>query len=338
MRAGVVGASGYAGCELLRLAAEHPDLEIVVATGVTSVGQRVAAYVPALAAIYPSLEFSATDEVYASDLDVAFVALPHGESQAVVPRLIQLGVTVVDLGADFRLKDADTYTAWYGAVHAAPELLAHSVYGLVERHREELPGATLVAAPGCYPTATSLALGPFLDAGVVQSSGVVVNALSGASGAGRQKSDRLHFPRLVGSAEAYGLLRHRHTPEIEQELDAQVLFTPHLVPTSRGLLVTGYARLTSNDFDTSKAMALLHETYRDDPFIVVTDEPPTLKDPVGSNLCFVSARVDERTGWLIALSSIDNLIKGAAGQALQAWNVVTDRPETTGLPLSGVTP
>jgi N-acetyl-gamma-glutamyl-phosphate reductase len=338
MRTGVVGASGYAGSEVLRLAAAHPDLEVVVATGVASAGKRVAEYVPALAAVYPTLEFSTTDAVLAADLDVAFVALPHGESQPVVASLMRRGVTVVDLGADFRLKSAETFAAWYGTDHSAPDLLAAAVYGLVERHRNELPGASLVAAPGCYPTATALALGPFIDAGLVEATGVVVNALSGASGAGRQTSERLHFARLVGSAEAYGLSRHRHTPEIEQELGAQVLFTPHLVPTSRGLLVTAYARLTSKSLDSEGALEMLRSTYRDDPFVVVTDDPPTLKDPVGSNLCLVSARVDTRTGWLIAMSSLDNLIKGAAGQALQAWNVVTGRPETTGLPVSGVTP
>jgi N-acetyl-gamma-glutamyl-phosphate reductase len=338
MRTGVVGASGYAGSEVLRLAAGHPDLEVVVATGASSAGKRVADHVPALAAVYPSLEFSSAEDALATGLDVAFVALPHGESQNVVPRLVERGVTVVDLGADFRLKSTATYAAWYGGEHRAPDLLAQSVYGLVERHRRELVGATLIAAPGCYPTAASLALGPFLDARVVEVTGAVVNALSGASGAGRQATERLHFSRLAASAEAYGLLRHRHTPEIEQELGAQVLFTPHLVPTSRGLLVTAYARIGAAGLDTTGALALLREAYRDDPCIVVTDEPPTLKDPVGSNLCFVSARADERTGWLIAMSSIDNLIKGAAGQAVQAWNVATGRPETTGLPLTGVTP
>jgi N-acetyl-gamma-glutamyl-phosphate reductase len=212
------------------------------------------------------------------------------------------------------------------------------VYGLVERHRAELSGASLIAAPGCYPTASSLALGPFLDRGVVDARGVVVNALSGSSGAGRGVSDRLQHARLSGNAEAYGLLTHRHTPEIEQEIGAQVLFTPHLVPASRGMLVTAYARVTDTTLTSASALTLLRDTYADDPFIVVSDEPPTLKDPVGSNLCFVSARVDERTGWLIAMSSLDNLIKGAAGQAIQAWNVATARAETTGLPLSGVTP
>lgn len=338
MRVAVIGASGYAGSEVLRLAAAHPDLEVTVATGASRAGQRVADHVPALAAAYPDLMLTPTADALGAPPDVAFVALPHGESQGVVARLVGDGVTVVDLGADFRLRDPDAYAEWYGGAHEAPALLARAVYGLVERHRAELPGATLIAAPGCYPTATSLALGPFLDGGAVERTGVVVNALSGASGAGRQTSDRLHYSRLAANAEAYGLLRHRHTPEIEQELDAQILFTPHLVPASRGLLVTAYARVARPGLTTASALALLNDAYRDDPFMVVLEEPPSLKDPVGSNLCFVSARVDERTGWLIAMSSIDNLIKGAAGQAIQAWNLATGREETMGLPMTGVTP
>jgi N-acetyl-gamma-glutamyl-phosphate reductase len=165
-----------------------------------------------------------------------------------------------------------------------------------------------------------------------------VNALSGASGAGRATNDRLHFSRLSGNAEAYGLLTHRHTPEIEQEIGATLLFTPHLVPVARGMLVSAYARVTSTSLTTNDALSLLRSTYASDPFVVVTDEAPTLKDPLGSNLCFVSARVDPRTGWLLAMSSLDNLTKGAAGQAIQAWNVATGRDETLGLPLVGVTP
>jgi N-acetyl-gamma-glutamyl-phosphate reductase len=338
MRTAVVGASGYAGSEVLRLAASHPDLEVVLATGSSSVGRRVRDHVPALAALYPSMEFAANDEVVRADVDVAFVALPHGESQGIVAELLARSVTVVDLGADFRLKSAEAYATWYGAAHAAPQLLATAVYGLVERHRAELVGANLIASPGCYPTATSLALGPFVDAGVVEPRGIIVNALSGASGAGRQTSERLHFSRLAANAEAYGLLTHRHTPEIEQEIGAEVLFTPHLVPASRGLLVSAYARSKAPGLDSAAAMELLRDTYRGDPFVVVCDEAPTLKDPVGSNLCFVSARVDPRTGWLMALSSIDNLIKGAAGQAIQAWNVAVGHDETLGLPRAGITP
>lgn len=338
MRIAIVGATGFAGSEVLRLAAAHPDVEVVLATGESNAGRSVASHVPALAALYPTMTYAATDEVLSAEVDVAFLALPHGQSQGVAVELIRRGVQVVDLGADFRLKSAAEYAEWYGAPHLAPELLERAVYGLVERHRNELPGARLIAVPGCYPTATSLALGPFLDAHVMDSSGIIVNALSGVSGAGRSASERLHFARLTGNAEAYGLLTHRHTPEIQQELGAQLLFTPHLVPASRGMLVTAYGLASSSSFSSADALALLRTTYANDPFVVVTDEPPTLKDPVGSNLCFVSARVDSRTGWIVAMSSLDNLIKGAAGQALQAWNVACGRDEATGLPMSGVTP
>jgi N-acetyl-gamma-glutamyl-phosphate reductase len=338
MRVGVVGATGYAGSELLRLCASHPDLEVLVATGDSNAGKRVGAHVPALAALYPTMTFETIDAIVTTKLDVVFLALPHGHSQRHAADLLERGVTVVDLGADFRLKNAAQYAQWYGEVHTAPQLLALSVYGLVERHRRELVDATFIAAPGCYPTASALALGPFLDRGLIAPTGIVVNALSGASGAGRATSDRLHFSRLAANAEAYGLLDHRHTVEIQQELEAEVLFTPHLVPTSRGMLVTAYGRVHESLTSTEVALDVLRETYANDPFVVVTDDAPTLKDPVGSNLCFVSARVDPRTGWLVAMSSLDNLIKGAAGQAIQAWNVATRRDETLGLPLSGVTP
>jgi N-acetyl-gamma-glutamyl-phosphate reductase len=338
MRVGVIGATGYAGTELLRLAAWHPDLEIVLATGSSSVGKTIAEHVPALAASYPDLVVEPSSSAQSRDLDVAFLALPHGESQAFVPDLLERGVQVVDLGADFRLRSGEEYARWYGHEHAARELLSLSVYGLVERHRDELKGASLIAAPGCYPTASALALGPFCDSEKIERDQIIVNALSGTSGAGRATSDRLHFSRLAGNAEAYGLLNHRHTPEMQQELGATLLFTPHLVPVSRGMLVSAYGRVTSASFTTEDALALLRATYADDPFVIVTEEPPALKDPLGSNLCFVSARVDERTGWLLALSSLDNLGKGAAGQAIQAWNVATGREETLGLPLVGVTP
>ena len=338
MQIGIVGATGYAGAEVLRLCATHPDLHVVVATGESNAGRAVGEHVPALVAAYPSTRYAPTSAIASTELDVAFLALPHGQSQSLVPDLVARGVQVVDLGADFRLKNVDEYVTWYGEAHLAPELLATSVYGLVERHREELHGASLIAVPGCYPTASSLALGPFIDRGLIDRSGIVVNALSGASGAGRATSERLHFSRLAQNVEAYGLLTHRHTPEIEQELGAQLLFTPHLVPVSRGMLVTAYGRSTMANFTTENALNVLRETYVNDPFVVVTDEPPTLKDPVGSNLCFVSARVDPRTKWVVVMSSLDNLIKGAAGQAIQAWNVATGRDETLGLPLTGVTP
>ncbi|MGA2294183.1 MAG: N-acetyl-gamma-glutamyl-phosphate reductase [Acidimicrobiales bacterium] len=340
MRIAVIGATGYAGAELLRLSADHPDLDVVLATGESNAGKRVGELVPALAALYASMVFEPTSALADVEVDVAFVALPHGQSQMLVPDLLARDVQVVDLGGDFRLKSVESYEQWYGSAHLAPALLASSTYGLVERHRAELVGASFITVPGCYPTASALAIGPFLDRGHIAHTGIVINALSGVSGAGRAASDRLHFGRLAANAEAYGLVDHRHTPEIEQELEAQVIFTPHLLPVSRGMLVTAYGRLSdgSASFTTHDALTVLRETYAHDPFVVVTVDPPALKDPVGSNLCFVSARVDPRTGWVVMMSSLDNLIKGAAGQAIQAWNVATGRDETLGLARAGVTP
>ncbi len=337
MRAAVLGASGYAGSELLRLLVTHPEIEVTVATGESVVGTPVGALIPSLAAAYPSTSFARHDAVFDADVDVVFCALPHGVSQLFVGRLRGQGRIVVDLGADFRLRQPAHYAQWYEHEHSAPELLSHAVYALVERHREELVGATLLAIPGCYPTATALALGPFVDAGWVEQTGTVVDALSGTSGAGRASSDRLHFSRLHGNAEAYGLLTHRHTVEIQQELGVELLLTPHLIPVSRGMLVTAYAR-PRGEHSTQEALDLLRTTYRHDAFIVVTDEPPGLKDPLGSNLCFVSARVDPRTGWLVVLSSLDNLTKGAAGQAIQALNVSREWPESWALTNVGVFP
>jgi N-acetyl-gamma-glutamyl-phosphate reductase len=332
-----MGATGYAGGELLRLCASHPDLNVLVATGASSAGKPIAQHIPSLAGVYPDLAVQSASAIFDSDLDVVFLCLPHGESQEFVPSLLEQNVQVVDLGADYRLRDSGQYPRWYGHDHMSPDLLGEAIYGLVERHREELKGARLIAVPGCYPTAAALALGPFADANVIERDNLVVDALSGVSGAGRAMSERLQFSRLAANAEAYGLLTHRHTPEMEQEIGATVLFTPHLVPVARGMLVTAYARV-STSLSSDDALAMLRETYAPDPCVVVTDDPPTLKDPLGSNVCFVSARVDERTGWLIAMSSIDNLTKGAAGQAIQAWNVATGRDETIGLPLAGVNP
>jgi N-acetyl-gamma-glutamyl-phosphate reductase len=337
MRAAVLGASGYAGTELLRLMQSHGELDVIFAGAESAAGSRIGEYVPSLAAAYATATFSAHEEVFTTDAEVVFCALPHGKSQSFVRRLRSEGRFVVDLGADFRLKSPADYEQWYHEAHEAPELIEHAVYALVERHRSELPGANLLAVPGCFPTATALALGPFVDEGWVQRSGIVVNALSGTSGAGRATSDRLHFSRLHANAEAYGLLNHRHTVEMQQELGVTLLFTPHLVPLSRGMLVTAYAPLVGAH-SSAEARELLRDTYRNDPYLVVSDSAPTLKDPLGSNLCFVSAQIDERTGWLVAMSSLDNLTKGAAGQAIQAFNLAQGWPETLGLASVGVSP
>ncbi len=337
MKVGIVGASGYTGVELLRLCAGHPELEVAVATAGTHVGQSVGQHNPSLAAAYPSLVYSAADADLLDGLDLVFFGLPHGASQALVPSLVGRVGAMVDLAADFRLRDASLYPTWYGAPHAAPELLAQFRYGLPERYRDDLAGAPLIAAPGCYPTAATLALAPFVDAGVVVPEGIIVDAASGTSGAGRSPSEKLHFGTVDESFTAYGLLDHRHTPEMEQAIGAQLLFTPHLVPMVRGILATCYARPTGS-VTTADAQALLRETYAGEPFVVVTDDPPATKSTSGSNCAHVTARVDERTGWLLVLCAIDNLVKGASGQAVQCANLALGLPEPMGLPTAGLYP
>ena len=337
MKVGVVGASGYAGVELLRLCAVHPDLDVAVAAAGSHAGATVAAHTPSLAAAYPSLTFDATDPAVLDGLDLVFCALPHGESQKLVPALVGRVGAIVDLAADFRLRDPALYPAWYGEEHHAPALLDQFVYGLPELFRADLAGATLVAAPGCYPTAAALALAPFARAGLIETTGIVVDAASGVSGAGRGPSDRLHFGAVDEDFTAYGLLDHRHTPEIEQAVGAQVLFTPHLAPMVRGILATSYARPTG-ELTTDDALGVLRDAYAGEPFVVVSDRSPSTKAAAGSNCAHLTARVDQRTGWLVVLAALDNLVKGAAGQAVQCANAVLGLPETTGLPLAGQYP
>ncbi len=244
---------------------------------------------------------------------------------------------VLDLSADFRLKDAALYPQWYGAEHTAPELLDEFAYGLPELFRDELAGASGVAVPGCYPTAASLALAPLVRAGAVETTGIIVDAASGVSGAGRGLKQGTHFCTVDEDFAAYGLLDHRHTPEMEQVLGAQVLFTPHLAPMTRGILATCYARPTGAT-TTDEVLDLLRDAYAGEPFVHVIDGPPTTKAVLGSNSAMVTARADERTGWVVALCAIDNLVKGASGQAIQCANLVAGLPETTGLPQVGLFP
>jgi N-acetyl-gamma-glutamyl-phosphate reductase len=337
MRVGIAGASGYVGGELLRYAASHPHLDVAVATADRHVGDRVATHAPSLAAAYPGLVLAPTTPAALDGCDLVFVALPHGSSAPLVGSLGATASVVVDLGADLRLRDVGTWATWYGAEHPAPLLVGTAVYGLVERHRDELKGATRVAVPGCYPTATALALGPLLDAGLVGEGPVLVHAMSGASGAGSALSDALHYPALADDATGYGLLTHRHTAEMEQELGRTVLFTPHLVPMDRGLLAT-CAALAAIGADTDTVMAALHDAYDTEPFVVVTEDPPHPKAVRGTNVAQVTARVDPRTGWLLALCAIDNLGKGAAGQAVQCANLAMGMAETDGLARAGVWP
>ena len=331
---GIVGGSGYVGAELLRLCAAHPDLTVELATGDTQAGTAVAELYPSLAGAYGTSTFVEYSPEAIEGLELVFCALPHGASQAIVPELRTRVKHVVDLAADFRLRDASTYSQWYGETHHAPELLDEFVYGLPELFREQLHSAALVAAPGCYPTAAALALAPLVQAGLVETTGLIVDAASGVSGAGRGK-----YP-FCGTDEdfvAYGLLDHRHTAEIEQTLGAQVLFTPHLAPMNRGILATCYARPTAST-STAEVLDALHTAYDAEPFVVVSSASPSTKATLGSNTAHVTARADDRTGWIVSLCAIDNLVKGASGQAVQCANLALGLDETIGLPAVGVYP
>ena len=336
-RTGIIGASGFTGAELLRLAAGHPDLDVVVATGDTQAGTAVASLYPSLAAAYPDLLFTPYDPAVCAGLDLVFLGLPHGASQAIVPELVGKVAHLVDLAADFRLADPSLYPQWYGEAHAAPELLSDFAYGLPELFRDDILAAAHVAAAGCYPTASSLALAPLVRAGVVEPTGIVVDAASGVSGAGRPPKPHTTFCAVDEDFTAYGLLDHRHTPEIEQATGASVIFTPHLVPMNRGILATCYARPTGPT-STQALLDLFGDFYAEEPFVVVGEASPSTKATMGSNTAHLTARFDERTGWVLALCAIDNLTKGASGQAVQCANLLLGLPETTGLPIVGVYP
>lgn len=342
-KVGIIGASGYTGAELLRLLAGHPELEVAVATGASQAGTPVAELYPSLVGAYGDRAFDAYDPEAVDGLDLVFCALPHGASQEVVPAVRGRVGAVVDLAADFRLRDPALYPEWYGEAHAEPGLLEEAVYGLPELFRDDIVGADLVAGPGCYPTAAALALAPLLRAGLVEPTGIVVDAVSGVSGAGRPPKPTTTFCTADGDVTAYGLLRHRHTPEIEQTLarvagaPAQVLFTPHLVPMSRGMLATCYSRPTAGTTAGDVADALA-DAYGDEPFVAVVEGSPSTKATQGSNAAHVSATLDGRTGWVLSLCALDNLGKGASGAAVQCANIVLGLPEGTGLSTVGVYP
>ncbi|HEX2040858.1 MAG TPA: N-acetyl-gamma-glutamyl-phosphate reductase [Acidimicrobiales bacterium] len=334
VRVGIYGASGYTGAELLRLCASHPQLDVVLATADTQVGTRAAELYPSLAAAYPELAFADADPAAAEGLDLVFLALPHGASQHIVPDLRKRVPHIVDLAADFRLKDPTLYPAWYGEEHSAPDLLADFAFGIPELFRDSLRDAPLVAAAGCYVTAAALALAPLVRTGAVEPTGVIVDAASGVSGAGRALKHTSHYGTANEDFTAYGLLTHRHTPEIEQAIGAQVLFTPHLAPMTRGILATCYARPTGS----VDPIAVLRDAYADEPFVVVDERSPSTKATYGSNTAHLTARLDARTGWVLVLCALDNLVKGASGQAVQCANLALGLPETSGLPTVGVYP
>ena len=339
VRVGIIGASGYTGAELLRLAAQHPDYQVVVATGDTQAGTRASSLYPSLAVHYPDLVFSEFDEAAAAGLDLVFLGLPHEASMELAPKLVGSVGCVVDLSAAYRLKDASLYPSWYGFAHDQPEMLAEAVYGLPELYRSELAGARLVATPGCHVTAASLALRPLVAQGLIQTSGIIVDNATGITGAGRALKHASLFCTVDENYEAYGLLDHRHTPEIEQVVGAQVLFTPHLAPMNRGILATCYARPAAGvELSTASLLAALGNAYAGEPFVVVREESPSTKATLGSNAAHLTARYDARTGYVLVICAIDNLTKGASGGAVQAANVALGLDETAGLTSVGVYP
>ncbi|GDX20497.1 N-acetyl-gamma-glutamyl-phosphate reductase [Actinomycetes bacterium] len=309
------------------------------ATGDSQAGTLARSLYPSLAATYPNLVFEEFEIDKALACDVLFLGLPHEASLELVPQLVNKVKLVVDLSAAFRLTDTSKYPQWYGFAHTHPELVASAVYGLPELYREQLKTARLIATPGCYVTAASLALQPLVKAGAIDPIGVIVDAASGVSGAGRAAKHSNSFNTVDEDFTAYGLLDHRHTPEIEQVTGAQILFTPHLAPMNRGILATCYARPAAGTTPTTASLlATLARAYAKEPLVVVGQNSPSTKATLGTNVTHITARYDERTGYVMVLSALDNLAKGASGGAVQAANVALGLNELDGLSLVGMYP
>jgi N-acetyl-gamma-glutamyl-phosphate reductase len=342
IRTAIFGASGYTGAELLRYLSTHPAFEVVWATADRNAGRTVGELHPHLLR-FADLRLQSSSVGEAPELDLAFLALPHGEAARTGAALVERGVRVVDLSADWRLHDPASYEQWYGWTHPAPGDLGAWVYGLPELHRDAIAGCRAVANPGCYPTAAVLALAPALAAGAVATTGIVIDAASGVSGAGRKVAPEYLFSELDASYVAYGVGRHRHTPEICQELsgaagaEVVVTFTPHLAPMARGLLATCYAQAPEG---VEAVRAALESAYKAEPFVHVlpAGRQPATKHASGSNHALIGVDGDVRTATAVVTCAIDNLGKGAAGQAVQNANLMCGLDETTGLGAPGVFP
>ncbi|HUS04525.1 MAG TPA: N-acetyl-gamma-glutamyl-phosphate reductase [Dehalococcoidia bacterium] len=344
IKTSIINVTGYIGAELARLLYQHPQVELKSVTGRSAAGQK-------LGDIFPHL--SDTGYLIKSeldnDIDVAFSAMPHKTSVDIVPSLLRKGIKVIDVSADFRLKNADEYPRWYKFNHPAPELLKEAVYGLPELHRTEISSASLVANPGCYSTGAILALAPAVKEGLIHQD-IIIDSKSGVSGAGRTLSLATHYSEANENTYAYSIEGHRHLAEIEQELGRlnpeshlSISFVPHLVPMTRGILSSCYATLKddkqSGGAKAKKELYLLYqEFYRDAPFIRVVSEPPQTKHAWGNNFCFIYPTIDSRTGRLIVISCLDNLVKGGAGQAVQNMNLMFGLPETSGLETMAIYP
>ncbi len=343
IRVGIIGATGYVGAELIRILSRHPNVEIAGLAGRERNDDPIGGHHPHLAGTELKVG------TLLPDVDAAFLALPHGAAAGLVPEIVEDGTAVIDLGPDFRLRDPADYPRWYGFEHPRPDLLERAVYGLPELHRAELTRlvdaeTAIVGSPGCYPTATLLALAPLARAGLIGD--LVVDAKSGVSGAGRDPKPEMMFAEVDESVKAYGLGGHRHVAEIEQELNVvaaregldpganpgavAVDFLPHLIPMTRGILSTGHVRPT-RPITQPELDELYRAAYADEPFVAVVPASPATKHTTGSNTVLVHVRLDERIGRIIAIGVEDNLVKGAAGQAVQAFNLIHGLPETAGL-------
>ncbi len=345
---GIVGATGYTGVELLRLLVGHPVVNVIIITSRSEQGHRVDELYPNLRGHY-DLQFESPDVKTLSRCDIVFFATPHGVSMHMMRELLAAGTRVVDLSADFRLRNAEQWGEWYGQAHACPELLADAVYGMPELHRDQIAAAQLVAAPGCYPTAVQLGLLPLLEQGLVDTEHLIANAASGASGAGRQaKVDNL-LAEVSDSFKAYAVVGHRHLPEIEQTLSSvtkskvNITFVPHLLPMIRGIHATLYARLSAqqnSDLEALDLQALYEQRYADEAFVDVlpAGSHPQTRTVKGSNMCRLAVFNPQNSDTIVVLSVIDNLVKGAAGQAVQCMNIMLGLPETNGLQVVALTP
>jgi N-acetyl-gamma-glutamyl-phosphate reductase len=341
IRAAVLGAAGYTGIEMVRLVLGHPDFELTLVTSAADAGRSVDDAYPALAGCGLVFEDPTSCDI-AGSAEVAFLAVPHTASLALTPALRDAGLTVIDLSADFRLKDAAVYESWYATTHTAPDLLEHAVYGLPELTRDALRGAKLVACAGCYPTASAIAAAPAIEAGLVDPSSVLIDAKSGVSGAGRTPTPGTHYCTANESVLPYKVGSHRHTPEIAQTLSAvagtsvAVCFAPHLVPMTRGLLATVYLRAVDG-LTVEDAVDAYRARYADEPFVTVhaADRMPSTHEVAGGNRAHVGLALDESTRTLVVACAIDNLVKGSGGQALQCANVALGLDETAGLSAYG---
>ncbi len=345
IRIAIVGSSGYTGGELYRILLLHPAAQVTTVTSEKSAGKPITDIFPHLSGLTSLVCEPLDPEVIARKADVAFLALPHVTAQEAGFRFHKLGLKVVDLSADYRLADPAVYETWYEHCHQYPDLLKTAVYGLPELHRERIRTASLIANPGCYPTSAILGLDPAVRERIVDVRTIVIDSKSGVSGAGRSPGLSYHFPEANEAFMAYKVGTHRHTPEIEQEISrlagspVTLSFTPHLVPMNRGILTTIYANLLS-PMDTGKLHAIYQERYRNEPFVRVlpVGQFPNVRNVRGSNFCDLGVYADRRTGRAVIVTAIDNLVKGASGQAVQNMNLLMGLEETAGLRFAGLFP